>query len=349
MLVSLNPDQPLVPASTIKLVTALVALDSLGPDYRFRTEIYQDGNHNLYLKGYGDPFLVSEEIGPLVSELKAAGVAAINSIFVDDSAFALEEGEDGLGASLNPYDVGPGALVVNFNTVNLMVSKEGRIDSGEPQTPLLPLMTRLGRQLAPGEHRINITVDPANPVLLTGQLFRAFQRQAGIPGTGDYARRPTPPSARLLKTHLSSRDLLELVRGLLRYSNNFTANQIYLTLGAEKYGYPATWAKSHRTLQEYLDRDPLLAEGIVMVEGSGLSRRNRVTARALSRVLELFQSRARLLPVKDGLFLKSGTLTGVYSFAGYRPGPKGLERLVIILNQPDNNRDEIVRILKENF
>jgi D-alanyl-D-alanine carboxypeptidase/D-alanyl-D-alanine-endopeptidase (penicillin-binding protein 4) len=349
LLVSLNPDQPLVPASIVKLVTALAALESLGPDYRFRTEIYQDDSNNLYLKGYGDPFLVSEEIGPLLQELKETGVAAINSIFIDDSAFNLEEGMDGLSASLNPYDVSPGALVVNFNTVNLAVTANGRVGSAEPQTPLLPLMTSLGQKLAPGEHRINITADPANAILLSGQLFRAFQRQVGIPGDGDYGIRSTPAGARLLKTHRSDRDLLELVRILLLYSNNFTANQIYLALGAEKHGYPATWGKSRRALWEFLARDPLLAEGIVMVEGSGLSRRNRVTARALLRVLELFQSRAQLLPVKDGLFLKSGTMTGVYSYAGYRPGPKGLDRLVVILNQTDNNRDKIIKLLMKNF
>jgi D-alanyl-D-alanine carboxypeptidase/D-alanyl-D-alanine-endopeptidase (penicillin-binding protein 4) len=346
LLVAINPDQPLVPASIVKLVTALAALESLGADYRFRTEIYRDEAHNLYLKGYGDPFLVSEEVGPLLLALKDRGLAAINGIFIDDSAFALEEGTDGLGASLNPYDVGPGALVVNFNTVNLLVTADGGIGSAEPQTPLLPMMTRLGQHLAAGEHRINISVaDPANPTLLTGQLFRAFQRRAGIPGDGDYGRRPTPEGARLLKSHQSRRDLLELVRGLLLYSNNFTANQIFLALGAERYGYPATWAKSHRALAEFLGRDPLLEKEIAMVEGSGLSRRNRVTARAMLRVLELFQPYADLLPEKDGLPLKSGTLTGVYAYAGYRPGPDGLDRLAIILNQRQNTREQLIELL----
>jgi len=349
LLLAVNLDQPLVPASIVKLVTALTALAELGPGYRFRTEIYQDDSDNLYLKGYGDPFLVSEEIGPLLRELKKGGLSAINGIYVDDSAFALEEGVDGLGVSLNPYDVGPAALVVNFNTVNLTVAEDGRVGSAEPQTPLLPLMTRLGRELPPGEHRINISTDRANPALLTGQLFRFFQRQDSIPGDGDFGRRRTPARARLLKDYRSSRNLFELVRGLLRYSNNFTANQIYLALGAEKYGYPATWSKSHRALEDYLARDPLLEQGIVMVEGSGISRRNRVTARALLRVLELFQPNSLLLPEKEGMLLKSGTLTGVYSYAGYNPGPHGLERLVVILNQAANNRDEIIRILGKSF
>lgn len=344
-----NLDLPLVPASTAKLVTALAALNTLGPGYRFRTEIYQDQDDNIYLKGYGDPFLVSEEIAALLEELRQAGVTTINSIYLDESAFAPEEGVDGRDGTLNPYDVGPAALVVNFNTVNLRVAAKGKVESAEPQTPLLPIMVELGRRLPAGEHRINVTANPEHPALLAGQLFRVFQRRAGIGGSGGYGRRPAPPTARLLLVHQGGRDLNELVRGLLEYSNNFTANQIFLALGAEKFGYPATWAKSRRAMNDFLGRDPLLAQGIQLEEGSGLSRRNRVTVRAMLRVLELFQEHAGLLSEKEQCLLKSGTLSGVYSYAGYLPCPNGRDRIVIILNQGRNSRDEVLRILWEMY
>lgn len=344
-----NLDQPLVPASTAKLITALAALQTLGPDYRFRTEIYLDQADNLYLKGYGDPFLVSEEIAGILTELRQAGVTTIKAIYTDESAFALEEGVDGRDGTLNPYDVGPAALVVNFNTVNLRVVARGQVASAEPQTPLLPLMVELGRRLPAGEHRINVTANPEHPPLLAGQLFRAFQQQAGISGTGEYGRRPVPPTARLVLVHHCGRDLRELVRGLLEFSNNFTANQIFLALGGEKFGYPATWAKSRRAINDFLGREPLLAQGIHLEEGSGLSRRNRVTVRAMLRVLELFQDYAGLLAEKQQCLLKSGTLSGVYSYAGYLPCPNGRDRIVIILNQERNNRDEVLGILWEMY
>jgi D-alanyl-D-alanine carboxypeptidase/D-alanyl-D-alanine-endopeptidase (penicillin-binding protein 4) len=340
-----NLEQPLVPASTAKLITALAALHALGPDYRFRTEIYQDRNDNLYLKGYGDPFLVSEEIAGLLTELRRTGITTINSIYIDESAFALEEGVDGRDGTLNPYDVGPAAMVVNFNTVNLEVLAKGQVASAEPQTPLLPLMVELGRRLPVGAHRINVTANPDHPARLAGQLFRVFQHQAGIGGAGEYGRRPVPSGARLLLVHHCGRNLSELVRGLLEYSNNFTANQIFLVLGAEKFGYPATWAKSRRAMNDFLNRDPLLAQGIHLEEGSGLSRRNQVTVRAMLRILELFKEYAGLLSEKEQCLLKSGTLNGVYSYAGYLPCPNGRDRLVIILNQERNNRDEVLKIL----
>jgi len=344
LLAAHNLDQPLIPASITKLVTSLAAIDGLGPGYRFRTEIYQDSDANLYLKGFGDPFLVSEEIAALLTELRQAGVTSINSIFIDETAFALDAEVDGRDGTLNPYDVGPAALVVNFNTINLLVESPGKVASAEPQTPLLPLMTELGRKLAPGEHRINVTARPDGPILLTGQLFRVFQQQAGIAGSGEYGRRMVPPNARLLLVHHSKRNLTELVQGLLEFSNNFTANQIFLALGAEKFGYPATWDKSRRAMVDYLSRDPLLAKGISLEEGSGLSRHNRVTVKAMLRVLELFRDYAGLLSEKERCLLKSGTLSGVYSYAGYLPCPNGRDRIVIILNQGRNNRDEILEI-----
>ncbi len=345
LLAAHNLDQPLIPASTAKLITALAALDLLGPDYRFRTEIYQDSADNLYLKGYGDPFLVSEEVAAIIEKLRSNGVNRINAIYIDDSAYALEEPLDGLDGSGNPYDVGPAALAVNFNSVNLRLTGKGRVESTEEQTPLLPLMVELGRKLPAGHHQFNVTANPSHPIQLAGQLFRAFQQQADITGNGEIDRRPIPPEARLILVHQSRRNLTELIQNLLEFSNNFIANQIFLALGTEKFGYPATWDKGRRAMTEYLARDPLLAKEIHLEEGSGLSRRNRVTVRAMMRVLELFSGHAGLLPEKQQCLLKSGTMKGIYAYAGFLPCPNGRDRVVIILNQAKNRRDEVLRIL----
>lgn len=344
-----NLDQPLIPASTAKLVTALAAFELLGPDYRFRTEIYQDSADNLYLKGYGDPFLVSEEVAGIIEELRSNGVNRINSIYIDDSAYALEGPLDGLDGSGNPYDVGPAALAVNFNSVNLRLTGKGQVESAEEQTPLLPLMVELGRKLPAGRHQFNVTANPSHPILLAGQLFRAFQQQANIAGSGEIDRRPVPPEARLILVHQSRRNLTELIQNLLEFSNNFISNQIFLALGAEKFGYPATWAKGRLAMSEYLASDPLLAKEIHLVEGSGLSRRNRVTVRAMMRVLELFSGHAGLLPEKQQCLLKSGTMKGIYAYAGFLPCPNGRDRVVIILNQARNRRDEVLRVLWEVY
>ncbi|MFN2369247.1 MAG: D-alanyl-D-alanine carboxypeptidase, partial [Desulfurivibrionaceae bacterium] len=90
----------------------------------------------------------------------------------------------------------------------------------------------------------------------------------------------------------------------------FIANQIFLQIGAKRFGYPATWEKGRRAVQDFIEKDPELAEAAIKIEeGSGLSRKNRLTVRAMLRILELFKPHAPLLSEKDGVLLKSGTLT----------------------------------------
>jgi D-alanyl-D-alanine carboxypeptidase/D-alanyl-D-alanine-endopeptidase (penicillin-binding protein 4) len=347
VIASHRADLALIPASISKFVTALAAFDQLGEDYRFKTDFFVNDRQDLFIKGYGDPFLVSEEIERIVRSLKKAGVEQVNRIYIDDSSYRLKSRADGAGHSLNPYDVSCGGLVVNFNTINIVVDKDNTVSSGEAQTPQLPIMTRLGKNLKPGEYRINISSDPDNVLLLTGQLFRAFLDKDGISGSGPISRRKAPASKPLL-SHSSSKKMLELIEGLMLYSNNFIANQIFLATGADRYGFPATWLKARRAMQDFAAKDKELSKmNIKLVEGSGLSRNNRLTAGAMLRVLELFKPHADLLPEKDGVMIKSGTLTGVYSYAGYLPTTAGLNSFVVILNQQQNHRDEILNILKK--
>ena len=141
---------------------------------------------------------------------------------------------------------------------------------------------------------------------------------------------------------------------MLRYSNNFIANQLFLTLGAQISGYPATIEAARASLQQQLaelygdsfGRDP---QSLLMLEGSGLSRTQRSTAAGMMRILEVFKPYADLLQEVGGVLRKSGTLTGVYNFAGYIRGPDGLYPFVIITNQTINNRAEILQLLQRQF
>jgi D-alanyl-D-alanine carboxypeptidase/D-alanyl-D-alanine-endopeptidase (penicillin-binding protein 4) len=141
---------------------------------------------------------------------------------------------------------------------------------------------------------------------------------------------------------------------MLRYSNNFIANQLFLTLGAQISGYPATIETARASLQQQLaelygdsfGRNP---QSLLMLEGSGLSRTQRSTAAGMMRILEVFKPYADLLQEVGGVLRKSGTLTGVYNFAGYIRGPDGLYPFVIITNQTINNRAEILQLLQRQF
>lgn len=353
-LVAHNLHTPYVPASTIKIATALAALDILGPAFRFQTSFYRDAADNLYIKGYGDPFLTSEEVAVIVSRLKELGCAEINDIYLDSSAFDLTASADGTGASDNPYDALNSALAVNFNTVNIEKDAAGRVISAERQTPTLQLMKKLAQELEPGLHRINITheKDAGDAIAsrYAGELFRAFQKQGGIGGAGRLARRTTPENLEPFYTHHSSKTLGNIIEPLMLYSNNFIANQIFLTLGANRYGYPATWEKSVQVMAEYLQqKHKLPAKEIKIVEGSGLSRRNRVSPYAMVQLLDSFKPYARFLPQEDGRLLKSGTLKGVYAYAGYFMDRERFDSFVLLLNQGKNTRDKVLHELERIY
>ena len=132
--------QSMNPASTIKLLTTLAALDLLGPQYRWSTNVYTDGNikngllkGNIYLRGSGDPKLVPEELERMMKGLRDLGIERIDgNLFFDRSAYSPEVMEHATidGESMRSYNVPPDPLLYAFRTLSFQVSQareEGRI------------------------------------------------------------------------------------------------------------------------------------------------------------------------------------------------------------------------------
>jgi len=343
-----------MPASIIKIATAMAALDILDPSFRFETAFYRDSQNNLFIKGYGDPFLVSEEVAIIIRKLKELGWTEINDIYLDNTAFNLERSAEGSGLSDNPYDAKNSALAVNFNTVNIRIHETGRVVSAEEQTPTLQLMAKLAAGYKPGVHRINISKEKINGDIIInryiGELIRAFQKQENIGGAGIIAPRKAPADLEPFYIHRSSKTLEDIIGSLLLYSNNFIANQLFLVLGATKLGYPATWEKSIQVMSGILQNKFHLSQNeIKIVEGSGLSRKNRVSPHAMIQLLDAFKPYAELLPHDEGRLLKSGTLKGIYSYAGYFVENERLDSFVLLLNQGKNNRDRVLEVLERMY
>lgn len=341
-------DTPFIPASILKISTALVALQVLGPDYRFRTEFYLDGAGNLTIRGFGDPMLVSEEVDLIVRELRARGLRRVRSIAIDPSLFALDSDVPGRGDSDNPYDAAVGPVAVNFNTVPLLVSRDG-IGSAEPQTPTLPLMREMGRGLQPGRYRLNVCRKGTSPQQVmaryTAELFRALLLRNDIACGSGWTTRKVAAGSVPFHVHLDSKNLERVCAAMLRYSNNYIANLVFLTVGARRFGYPATWEKARKAVARQLAilLGPAAATGIRQVDGAGLSRKNRVTVRSMLQLLQAFCPHRLLLPERHGVRLKTGTLQGVYNLAGYLDD--GIP-FVVLLNQPQNRRFPVLDRLR---
>ena len=356
VLTRINPDASLIPASLVKIPLAQVALTTLGEDFRFETHFFINDSQDLLIRGLGDPFLVSEEIASIADILAGQGLRQVRRLVMDDSAFEANLDLPDESNSDQPYGATNSALAANFNTVSLDWTEAGEPISGEPQTPLTPLARELAAGLSPGAaQRINLGSDPRSGLLQVQQLFLYFLEQSGITVRDtEFYREELSGQWRLFYKHSSSQSLREILHGLLRYSNNFIANQLFLVIGAQSYAYPASTEEARTALRIQLAE--LYGDGfgsdpqtLLMLEGSGLSREQRSTAAALMHILDVFKPHADLLPEINGVLRKSGTLTGVYNFAGYLRGDDGLYPFVILTNHAANNRNEILRLLQQRL
>ena len=353
MVLAINIKKPMVPASILKIVTAAAALDFLGPEYHFVTEFRLSPENDLYVVGRGDPYLISEELALIARRLKAQGLEAVGNLFLDGGFFRQGLVLDGTNRSLNPYDAYNGALCVNFNTIYAEIGPGNRVASAEPQTPL----TDLARELAlksgvRGKERFNLAQSPETCLRYAGELFKAFLLQAGIQVKGRIAPAQRDPAGiPLLYRHHSSKNLGWVVSQMFKYSNNFVANQIFLTLGAEKYGPPAEAQKSRRVVAGYLRSNGI--KSFHIEEGSGLSRLTKITAAQMLAVLKLFEPYRSLLTSEGPALVKTGTLLDVKSMAGYLVPEKGRPlRFVLLLSGSGKalrNRARILSLLEENL
>lgn len=353
LLYSLNPERSLVPASTLKVATSLAALEILGKDFRFPTDFFLDKAGNLYVKGYGDPFLVSEEFPLIVQQLKNKGLGKksqpIQNIILDGSYFDPHLEIHGLAGSLNPYDAYNGPLIANFNTLNVIKNPDGSVRSAEPQTPVTEITAELARLAPRGKSRINVAMYRKQAPLYVGYLLKEFLKQAGISVLGKVQAGVVPQNAKKFLTYLNSRDLSEVLRAGLKYSQNLIMNQTFLIFGVAESGPPVTLSKAQEAFRKFL-KNKVGLHNFYVEEGSGISRKNSFTANQMEVVLKKFFPHRELLPQKNGMLVKTGTLNGVSCLIGYFPSQKyGWVRFVILLNQTGANREKIAHLLMANL
>ena len=346
---SKNSGRQLVPASVLKIFTALVALHYLGPEYRFATEFYRDQDSNLKIKGYGDPLLISETLMEIVNCLIPrldTQLKNINDLVLDGSYFKDPVLIPGVASTYEPYDAPNGALCVNFNTVNFRRDKNGAYVSAETQTPLLPFV--LSRISASAMDRGRIILSPQKNEfkLYAGHLFLYFLKKQGIKSNGIVRTgRVKKKFDKLIFRYLSGFSFVQVVSKLLEYSNNFIANQLLIATGAKVYGPPGTLDKGLRAALTYA-KNNLKIENLIVVEGSGISRRNRISAKSLYKILKVFEPYHSLMRRRGKAFYKTGTLKGINTRAGYVENAKGeLYCFVVLLNTPGKSAKPIMDIL----
>lgn len=395
-LVSHQADRPLNPASAIKLVTTYAALDLLGPAHTFKTDVLVTGElaggrlaGDVILKGGGDPRLTYERLWQLVRQLRARGLREIaGDVILDRSWFAPVAHDPAKfdGESRRAYNVGPDALLLNFKAIDFrFVPEAGGIRvTGEPDFPGVEIASRVKPAAGPCNNwRRGLKVEIEERGLLATVVFsgtypvdcgekawplsvfdadryaeaafRWIWSEAGGRFTGKVRAGPAPAGA-VLFHRFESDPLAVLVRDMNKFSNNVMARQLYLALSAERAGIPGEASASERIVRDWLAAKGIDAAGLVIENGSGLSRAERISAGALAAVLraawagpvmpELVSSLS--LFAVDGTFksrngasagqahLKGGTLTGVQAVAGFVLDAKGDRHVVVMIVNHDN-------------
>ncbi|MBW2568934.1 MAG: D-alanyl-D-alanine carboxypeptidase [Deltaproteobacteria bacterium] len=343
---SKNAEKPLIPASTLKILTSLVALHYLGPDYRFTTEFYMDTKANLKIKGYGDPLLISEVLAEIPKSLSAKlsiKDQRINDLVLDDSYFIGKIIIPGKTNSLEPYDAPNGALCVNFNTVYFKL-KDNSFISAEPQTPLLPIALKKIKQSGLDKGRIVLAHAENEITLYAGHLFQYFLNKEGIKIKGKIRTgKVRKDRNNLIYYYTSQFTLKQTISKLLEHSNNFMANQILIATGAKAFGPPGTLDKGVLAALTYA-KNVLDIDNIRLVEGSGISRENRMSADNLHKIIEEFEPYHNLMRHSNNEYFKTGTLRGINTRVGYIKNKKGeLYRFVVILNSPGKSMQNIMK------
>jgi D-alanyl-D-alanine carboxypeptidase/D-alanyl-D-alanine-endopeptidase (penicillin-binding protein 4) len=283
----------------------------------------QDGvlDGDLVLKGYGDPKLDLEAYWMLLRALRGKGLREIRGdLVLDRSYFERNGGDAGRfdGDVFRPYNVLPDALLVNYKSLRFLFSADpagGVRIYVEPRPPSLEVVStlKLGdggcpdgsafRELLkptfePARQRVIFSgVYPAscgekemNVALLepndhVGGVTRQLWPELGGAWKGGLREGPVPPGARLLHAQ-ESPPLAEIVRDINKFSNNVMARQLFLTLGAEASGVPASPAGGLAAIRSWIATKKIPAPELAMENGSGLSRAERISAATLAALLQ---------------------------------------------------------------
>ncbi|HEX2531053.1 MAG TPA: D-alanyl-D-alanine carboxypeptidase/D-alanyl-D-alanine-endopeptidase [Burkholderiaceae bacterium] len=323
ILLAARATAPLIPASTMKLVTTNAALDLLGPAFTWKTQAYVNGtltgdvlDGDLIIKGSGDPKLVTENFWMFLRQIRARGIREIRgNLLLDRSAFRDfsydPSGFDGDG--MRPYNTGADALLLNYEMLRfrfvpneasgmVTVAMDPPIADYPIVAPKLAMeecgdwQRKLGATLEDGARfdgsfaaSCGEKIWYVHPHRLThtqyfSAVFRRMWSDLGGSLKGEVRDAVMPAGARLV-TEWESAPLPEVIRDINKYSNNVMARQLLLTLAANLLHAPGTEEGGAQVIETWLASKGIDARELVMENGSGLSRVARIAPRTMARML----------------------------------------------------------------
>lgn len=410
VLFSNNADQIFIPASVTKLFTAYSVLKNLGPTFKAKTQLFYDGK-DLYLKGGGDSGFVSETMWFLVNEFHRQNIKTIDGdIVVDDSLFddiRFDKSRQSQRVD-RAFDSPVGAMSFNWNSVNIFVKPNEKVGLTaqivvDPENNYFKLRNltvtavnvkkELMIDINQKDRLITVSGDVlfgtsekpyyknvADPVQWSGENLKAFLAQRGITVKGATRTGSVPVNAKLVAS-AESKSLAALVMDMNKFSNNYVAEMLTKLLASEKSTKSeranSSIAEGMKIISADASRILKNSKDLVLLNPSGFSRENRISAAGLNDLLfavekdfSVFPSFVESLPVAglDGTMkkrligtkgegfvrAKTGFLDNVVALSGYAGHQNGdLFHFSFLYNGPQDEAlvrstvDQILNIILE--
>jgi serine-type D-Ala-D-Ala carboxypeptidase/endopeptidase (penicillin-binding protein 4) len=340
-----NSGKLFTPASISKIPTALAFLDGTSLDQLFKTWIYKTGeikegvlHGDLYLKGGGDPSLVSETLWLMVKELKRNDIKEVKGqVFVDESYFDDDYYSEGRQKRRvdRAYDAPVSALSFNWNSLSIYVRPGDKAGASvkvytDPELPTVEVVNRaktvkgksqqlkVDRQLKNDKMIITVTGNlgqdygekdfyksVGDAALWTGANFVNLMGQLGIKYQGSVSKKQVPKGADLL-VEFKSWDQPRIISALSKFSNNFVAEMLTKHLG-KKEDEPAAIEDGIKKISQYLERQGWSPSDFHLGNPSGFTHKNKMRADRLGELLD----KARGQFDKAPEFLASLPISGV--------------------------------------
>ena len=377
----LNEKHPAVPASTLKMVTLAASIDTLGKDYKFSTKLYKNTNNELFLKLGADPFLTSSDLNKLFETAKNKKIIEPKKIYIDDYIFDNVEWGEGWqwDDDLNPLMPKFSSYNIDGNLLKVII---------QPTTPGAPVnvyttkfypTTFMNLAITGNSNDINfsrhnnispdiITVEGTVRKQITQQIpinylkryfiLRAEDaiKNAKIGYYGNFLSQKTPKNNVYLVEEVKH-DFDDAIIEIMKNSNNMVAETVFKLAGAKFVNGTGTFENSQKMLNAYFDKIGLKYDGIRIVDGSGVSKNNMLTADFMSEFLlkmadnkdfiESFPKpgegtlKTRMLYFKDNLHAKTGTHCTESALAGYLTSRNGKTYAFdIMINDPKSKSSE---------
>jgi D-alanyl-D-alanine carboxypeptidase/D-alanyl-D-alanine-endopeptidase (penicillin-binding protein 4) len=361
---SLNPTNSMIPASNTKLFTTATALSELGGDFVLKTSLLTEDNNltdgiingNLYIKGYGNSEFTKSDLEQCVQKLVQKGIRKITGRIIGDDTYFdnVYTREDWIRDEVANVKLPPiSALVIDRNR-EVVYKKRGRRSR------------RLRRYF----------VNVQNPPLNAAQLLRDELLHSGIEVASDAAAGTTPSGA--IELTNCSIILRNLLRDINKHSDNFLAECLFKTIGAETSEKQGNAFYSTQAILSFIKDNGIYSDGSSIVDGSGISRYDQVTVGALTGVLEkmyfdmihfddfynslsiagvdgTLRHRMSGTTAENNFHGKTGTLNGVSSISGYLKTASGDDLIISMIFEFDKKgtrfhhsiQDDIITLLSD--